>query len=98
MSSRTRIIENSKKPAIGGGRTYSVPCGLSMSSRIARDASPSSDVRASASGMLQMRAARPRSTGRIGSRATRPASRSSEQQGQDPVQQVATAARPAGTG
>ncbi len=76
MSSRTRIIENSKNPAIGGGRMYRVPLGPSMSSRMQRDASPSSTVRASASRMPQIRAARRAVTGRIGSRATSPASRS----------------------
>ena len=76
MSSRTRIIENSKKPAIGGGRMYSVPLGPSMSSRIARDARPSSTVRASDSRMPQSLAARRAVTGRIGQPRDEPRLRS----------------------
>ena len=76
MSPRTRIIENSKKPAIGGGRIQSVPFGPSMSRSSAREASPSRTVRASASRMPHARAAARAVTGRIGSFATSAASRS----------------------
>jgi hypothetical protein len=47
-----------------------------MSSRIARDASPSSAARASGSGIFQIRAAVVAVTGLIGSCATSPVSRS----------------------
>src|ERR1035438_7114470 len=47
-----RIIENSKKPAIGGGITNLWPWRESMSSIIPREASASSMLRASASGFF----------------------------------------------
>ncbi len=77
MSDLIRIIENSKNPAMGGGRkNVRVPSGLSVSTRIARPASASRVFSASASPVPHAFAAAAAVKGRIGSCATRPASRS----------------------
>ncbi len=76
MSVRTRISENSKKPAMGGGSTYSVPRSPSQSTSSARPASTSSVVRASASPTFQIAAACFAVKGRMGSSDTSAASRS----------------------
>ena len=71
-----RIIENSKKPAIGGGSTKCRRPRSSRSSSMPRSASASRVPRASASVSFQLRAAARAVNGRIGSSATRAASRS----------------------
>ena len=69
-------MENSKKPAMGGGSTYSVPPSPSQSTSSAREASVSSVVRASASETFQIPAARAAVKGRMGRTETSAASRS----------------------
>src|ERR1035437_6784893 len=76
MSPRTRIIENSKKPAMGGGSTQRVSPFFTASTRRARPASVSRTPRASSGVVFHALAAVSAVNGLMGSAATSPASRS----------------------
>ena len=69
-----RIMENSKKPAMGGGRTKICSPWISMSSNIPLDARASRIFCDSAAGFFQILAAAAMLKGLMGSRATRAAS------------------------